>query len=129
MPVNYDEVLADLKRRKTELEAAILGIEGLVGRPRVADCAHLEEPMVLIHSGSDDGDENATSVPQLVVQFLEGQPGKSFAIADIAKEIGAKSIPTLRGALGRLVKASKIGKHGRGRYRAPRAKAQAEPEV
>lgn len=113
MPANdhYQTVLAELRQVKADAEAGIAAIERLLA----------SNPAT--RSGPDQG---GSSVPQRVQQFLESQSGKSFTISDIVEALSIENIQTLRGALGRLYKSGKIGKHGRGRYRSPRSKAQAE---
>ena len=123
MPVNYDEVLADLRQMKADAEAGIAAIERLASRtPATAPIAPVT-PVVGI-----PGDQGDASIPQRILRFLEANPG-SWRIMNIADNTGVKNIQTLRGALGRLVNAGKVGKHGRGRYRAPRSKTQPESEA
>ncbi len=115
MPVNYDEVLADLRQMKADAEAGIAAIERLAPRTQVAAPVPVVAPAPPVLGLAED--QGGTSVPQRVVQLLEGQPKKAFSIAEIVQEIGVEKVQTLRGALGRLVKPpAKIGKHGRGRY-------------
>lgn len=125
MNAHYEAVLEDLKRMKTDAEAGIAAIERLMDRSKPSRGLFEEDdlgpekeaprvqPQKKVQPYSD-------SVPQRVLRFLQGQPGGSYSIADIAKAIEATNIQTLRGALIRMVKSSKIGKHGRGLYRAPR---------
>lgn len=129
MPINayYEIVLADLRQMKADAEAGIAAIERLLART-LATQALTAEPILPMVTSPTEGQSDA-SVPQQVVRFLESQPGKYFTIADIVQGVGIEKVQTLRGALGRLLKAGKIGKHGRGRYRALRPKAQAEPEA
>jgi hypothetical protein len=117
--------LADLRQRKADAEAGIAAIERLVG---VASTPKVELPG---RAGTGRGHIGSlkpwsdTSVPQQVGHFLNSQPGKSFTIAEIIAGTGVRNIPTLRGALGRMVKRGEAAKQGRGRYRAPRPKIQA----
>jgi hypothetical protein len=115
MSVNYNDVLADLRQVKADAEAGIAAIERLTARAQLpVGASPSVEPM---HKAIPEGD---ASVPQQVARFLGSQPGKSFTIAEIILGTGAQNIPTLRGALGRMVKRGQAGKQGRGRYRAPR---------
>ena len=129
VPVNYDEVLADLRQMKADAEAGIAAIQRLASSTRAAvPMAAAKASIAPVPKHTENPSE--PSVPQRVVQFLESQQGKSFSIGDIMQGAGIDKIQTLRGALGRLVKPpnGKIGKHGRGRYRALRSKIQPEPE-
>ena len=119
MNAHYEAVLEDLRQMKADAEAGILAIERLISRAQTIPPKAVESRIAPTPAASASG-QDGTSVPQQVVQFLESQPGKSFTIADIVQGIGIEKVHTLRGALGRLVKSGKIGKHGRGRYRAPR---------
>lgn len=118
MPVNYDEVLADLRQMKADAEAGIAAIQRLASRTQIG------VPVVTVAPATPAAgiaeDQSSTSVPRRIVQFLESHPQKGLAIADISQGAGVTSIPTLRGALGRLVKAEKIARAGRGCYRAVR---------
>jgi hypothetical protein len=117
MPANYDEVLADLRQMKADAEAGITAIERLMARGH----APVAPPKRTVHG---DTTENDASYPQEVSRFLGSQPTKSFTIGEIAANIGAENVQSLRGALGRMVKRGQAGKQGRGRYRAPRPKVQ-----
>lgn len=130
MPVNYEEVLADLRQRKADAEAGIAAIERLVGVASTPVELPGRASTGRGHIGSLKP-WNDTSVPQQVGRFLGGQPGKSFTIAEIIESTGVQNIPTLRGALGRMVKRGEIAKQGRGRYRTPRPKIQpaVEPDA
>jgi hypothetical protein len=129
MSVNYEEVLADLRQVKADAEAGITAIERLMARNGIARGLKVELPGTASTGGHIGSPKpwNDTSVPQQVGRFLGGQPGKSFTIAEIIEGIGVQNIPTLRGALGRMVKRGEIAKQGRGRYRTPRRNATAEP--
>jgi hypothetical protein len=119
MSVNYEEVLADLRQVKADAEAGIAAIERLLARGQVPVGASAGvRPM------PKTTPDNDASVPQQVARFLNSQPAKSFTIAEIIDGTGVRNIPTLRGALGRMVANGKAGKQGRGRYRAPRPKVQ-----
>jgi hypothetical protein len=128
MNAHYEEVLEDLRQMKADAEAGILAIERLMSRTQVTAPTVAEPRITANPVGPAEGHDDA-SVPQRVVQFLESQPGKSFTIADIVQGVGIEKVQTLRGALGRLVKSGKIGRHGRGRYRAPRPKTQPDSEA
>ena len=118
MNEHYEAVLADLKQMMVDAEAGILAIERLISRANAPGNAN--------GTGKPGHPDAETSIPQRVIKFLETQPGKSFTIADIIEGIGEANVQTLRGALGRMVKSDppKIGKYGRGRYRAARPKTQ-----
>jgi hypothetical protein len=119
MSVNYAEVLADLRQAKADAEASIVAIERLLARGQLPVGAPAD-----VRPTPNATPENDASVPQQVGRFLNSQPGKSFTIAEIIEGTGAQNIPTLRGALGRMVKRGEAAKQGRGRYRAPRPKIQ-----
>ena len=68
------------------------------------------------------------SIANRIVQFLEGQNGRSVRIEEISKAIAPVNMKTLRGTLARLATEKKIGKHGRGKYRAARrAREESSP--
>lgn len=129
MPVNYDEVLADLRQMKADAEAGITAIERLMARSGIAPNPKVERPGPVSATLSNIASLkpwNDTSVPQRVANFLNAQPTRSFTIAEIVEGTGVKKIQTLRGALGRMLKSNppKAAKQGRGHYRAPRPKSQ-----
>jgi hypothetical protein len=123
MNEHYKAVLADLKQMKQDAEAGITAIERLIARASEASPVSSEETDLF-----DDLDAPGVviteSVPQRVIRFLATRPGHPFTVDEIVKGATVGSVPTLRGALGRMVKAGKISKQGRGRYRTPRTKAQ-----
>ena len=125
---HYEAVLADLEQMKADAEAGIKAIKRLISRGSsstkevsvgVADSLPLNDSVRT---------EQAMSVPQKVLTFLAERTGQSFTTEEIGEGTGVMQIQTLRGALGRLYKAKKIGKYGRGRYRARRPN-ETEPSL
>jgi hypothetical protein len=115
---HYEAVLADLEQTKADAEAGIKAIKRLISRGSGLTreiSTGLVDPVPLTEA------EQAVSVPQRVLLFLAARMGQSFTTEEIGDGTGVTQIQTLRGALGRLYKAKKIGKYGRGRYRARRA--------
>jgi hypothetical protein len=104
---HYDAVLADLRQMKEDAEDGIRAIERLISRTN-------NTPVVPIEG------TGAGSVANRVIAFLEAQNGRSVRTDDIYKGLAPVNIKTLRGTLSRLVGDKKIGKHGRGKYRAAR---------
>lgn len=111
--------VADLRSMKEEIETGIRAIEMLISRQRNTAVSNLsstrsEAPPTTMSSAQG-------SVPSRIIRFLEETPNKSYRAEEIAEAIGeASNIKTVRGALARMAKDGKIGKHGRGRYRAKR---------
>ena len=125
MPVNYEEVLADLRQMKADAEAGITAIERLMARSSAPGQNHQTVGAFVSYTTPGLPPQKkkqpySDGIPERVNRFLQSQPGGSYSIMDIAKAIGATNIQTLRGALGRMVKSGKAGKQGRGLYRAPR---------
>jgi hypothetical protein len=111
---HYDAVLADLQQMKEDAEDGIRAIKRLISRGGGAP------PLAVPAEG--------TSIANRVVTFLEGQNGRSVKTDEVVKALAPVNIKTVRGALHRLAKDGKIGKHGRGKYRAARrAREEATP--
>jgi hypothetical protein len=104
---HYDAVLTDLQQMKEDAEDGIRAIKRLMSRAAGAGISPTQPPP-------------GTSVANQIVAFLEAQNGRSLRIEEIAKALLPANIKTVRGALARLAKQQKIGKHGRGKYRAAR---------
>jgi hypothetical protein len=104
---HYDAVLADLQQMKEDAEDGIRAIKRLISRTGGSGV-----PLAVAAEG--------TSVANRVFQFLEAQNGRSVKTDEVVKALAPVNIKTVRGALHRLAKDGKIGKHGRGKYRAAR---------
>jgi hypothetical protein len=137
MNAHYEAVLSDLKQMKADAEAGIAAIERLMNRDKPKDSLwdtgdnepQNEKPRLQVQKHVQP---YADGIPQRVSRFLASQPGGSYSVAEIAEAIGANNVQTLRGALIRMVKSGRVGKYGRGRYRAPRRNAAtttAEPHA
>lgn len=107
----YQAVLADLQQMKADAEDGIRAIKRLLSRSAAVSPVATETP------------DNAGSLPNRVVTFLESRQGRSFKIGEVAQSFPGENIKTLRGVLARLYKEEKIGKHGRGRYRSHRERS------
>jgi hypothetical protein len=103
---HYDAVLADLRQMKEDAQDGIRAIERLVSRASASS-----SPTESIGTGS---------IANRIVAFLESQNGRSVRTEEVLKAIGPVNMKTLRGTLSRLASDKKIGKHGRGKYRAAR---------
>src|SRR5260370_37010572 len=121
MNPHYEAVLADLRQMKADAEAGIVAIERLASRsmggarpseqpPPVTPASIIQRPFGF----------NAQSAATQIVEFLNSNTGRTFTIEVIGKGVGAYNLKTIRGALSRLAKDKKIGKYGRGKYRATR---------
>ena len=99
-------------------------VERLISRSSTAAPRGPEPQTELAFDGSPVVDETDGNPPQSVatrvLEFLNQHPGRTYTVADIGKGIGAVNLKSLRGALSRLAspKEKKIGKYGRGKYRA-----------
>jgi hypothetical protein len=131
MNEHYQAVLADLRQMKADAEAGIRAIERLISvgsatalPPIVQLQGTIQPPRQVEAESAPMEEEDASglgSVPQQVLMFLNDNPGATFTTAEIAEAISPRcKTQTLRGALGRLYKIKKIGKYGRGRFRAKR---------
>jgi len=127
---HYAAVLTDLEQMKADAEDGIKAIKRLIlrgsGSAREASTSEVV-PALPINDGIQA--EQSLSVPLRVLAFLAMRAGQSLTTEEIAEGIGVTQIQTLRGALGRLYKAKKIGKYGRGRYRARRANESPDPSA
>ena len=108
---HYQAVLADLQHMKADAEDGIRAIKRLMSRAS-GTSKIVEVPTA--------GQQEDASLPNRIVSFLESRQGRSFKIEEIWESLGRPNIKTHRGTLARLAKTGKIGKHGRGRYRARR---------
>lgn len=104
---HYDAVLTDLQQMKEDAEDGIRAIKRLMSRT-IGTGISPTEPAV------------GTSIANRIIVFLEGQNGRSVRTEEVSKALAPVNIKTLRGTLARLAKDGKIGKHGRGKYRAAR---------
>jgi hypothetical protein len=104
---HYDAVLADLRQMKEDAQDGIRAIERLISRASVNSAP---KP-----AGGVPG-----SVANRVIAFLESQNGRAVRTEEIYKALAPVNMKTLRGTLSRLATDKKIGKHGRGKYRAAR---------
>jgi len=104
---HYDVVLADLQQMKEDAEDGIRAIKRLMSRTSVAGAVPVES------TGSP-------SIANKIITFLEAQQGRSVKTAEMQTAIAPVNVKTLRGTLSRLASEKKIGKHGRGKYRAAR---------
>lgn len=111
---HYDAVLADLRQMKEDAQDGIRAIERLISR---ASANSVTKPI----EGAATG-----SVANRVIAFLESQNGRAVRTDEVFKAVGPVNMKTLRGTLARLAADKKIGKHGRGKYRAAR-RARGEP--
>ena len=121
MPLNehYEAVLADLQQMKADAEDGIRAIKRLMSRSGTVGNRVLETPVSFQR-------EDSGSLPNRIVSYLDSRQGRSFRIGEIWEGTGKPNVKTLRGALQRLARTGKIGKHGRGRYRAKREPANAQ---
>ena len=108
---HYDAVLADLQQMKEDAEDGIRAIKRLMSRS--LGLSALPEA------------QSKASLANRIVAFLGSQNGHSLRAEEISKALAPVNMKTLRGTLARLAKQDKIGKHGRGKYRARRANATA----
>jgi hypothetical protein len=104
--------LADLQQMKEDAEDGIRAMKRLMSRTTSAGVVPVEAA--------------GGSIANRIVLFLEGQNGRSVRTDEVRKAIAPVNMKTLRGTLSRLAKDGKIGKHGRGKYRAAR-RAREEP--
>jgi hypothetical protein len=104
---HYDAVLADLQQMKEDAEDGIRAIKRLMSRTIGGGIIPVEA------AGSG-------SVANRIIAFLEAQNGRSVRTEDVSKALSPVNLKTLRGTLARLASNGKIGKHGRGKYRAAR---------
>jgi hypothetical protein len=112
---HYDAVLADLQQMKEDAEDGIRAIKRLISRTGSAAVVPIEGT-------------GTTSVANRIIAFLEAQNGRSVRTEDVFKALTPVNIKTLRGTLSRLATDKKIGKHGRGKYRAARrAREESSP--
>ncbi|MGD0500047.1 MAG: hypothetical protein ABSC23_16605 [Bryobacteraceae bacterium] len=126
MNEHYQAVLADLKQMKSEAEAGIRAIERLMAR-NPAGAGQIPRPRRESEDESDSTPAFVGSVPQRVLNFLNERQGQTFSIEEIGEGAEVTETQTLRGALGRLYAQKKIGKYGRGRYRARRPNELEQP--
>jgi hypothetical protein len=104
---HYDVVLADLQQMKEDAEDGIRAIKRLISRTSVAGAAPIEST-------------GTPSIANRIIAFLEAQNGRSVKTAEMQTALAPVNVKTLRGTLSRLASEKKIGKHGRGKYRAAR---------
>lgn len=104
---HYDAVLADLQQMKEDAEDGIRAIKRLMSRSMGTSGGPSEVP-------------GNTSIANRIVVFLEAQHGRSVRTEEVSKALAPVNMKTLRGTLSRLASEKKIGKHGRGKYRAAR---------
>jgi hypothetical protein len=130
MNTHYDVVLADLKRMKADAEASlatadagIAAIERLISQNQTSASVTVKNAPAAENfhdyedQNEDEGVEEA-SIPERILAFLAENQGQTFTTQEIAESIGSTQVQTVRGALSRLYGKKKIGKYGRGRYRA-----------
>jgi hypothetical protein len=122
---HYEAVLADLQQMKADAEDGIRAIKRLMTRPAGSVGTQVTEPSSSVQPEDNGGPQNP-SLPNQIITFLESRQGRNFRASDIWEGIGKPNMKTLRGALQRLSKAERIGKHGRGRFRARRQAATSE---
>jgi hypothetical protein len=112
---HYDVVLADLQQMKEDAEDGIRAIKRLISRTSVASTVPVEST-------------GTPSIANRIIAFLEAQNGRSVKTAEVQTFLAPVNMKTLRGTLSRLANEKKIGKHGRGKYRAARrAREEANP--
>jgi hypothetical protein len=122
---HYEAVLADLQQMKADAEDGIRAIKRLMTRPAGSVGTQVTKPSANVQP-EDNGTPQNPSLPNQIIAFLEGRQGRNFRAKDIWEGLGKPNIKTLRGALQRLSTSEKIGKHGRGRFRARRVATTSE---
>lgn len=113
---HYEAVLADLEQMKADAEYGIKAIRRLMVRTGVKQSA----PITVVSGAASLDGNPESSLPIQVLRFLNENPGRTFRVEEIGSNVGISNFKTLRGALSRLKRDGKIGRYGRGRYRAAR---------
>ena len=130
MNEHYAAVLADLEQMKADAEDGIRAIKRLMsrilGEPSVTEPTTSKQKPTVPTTAITVSEQ--PSIPTLVLQMLAEQPNRSFRFQEIFERMPDVNAKTLRGALSRLGGENKIGKHGRGRYRALRNRQEVESE-